>query len=199
MSFIAAAPSEAQEQAADHHRARALRAMTAAVAENGYAATTVADVLVRASMSRRTFYRLFANREECFLAAYDLVNDEAMGLFDSRAAATEDEWEKHLEDALARLLGYLAAHPDRARLLVVEPMAVSAEGLERHERTMRDLARRLSHSRPRASEYGLALEAAVGGVHRVLHARIVEGQAGQLPRLAPELAATIARLVDVAA
>jgi AcrR family transcriptional regulator len=193
-----AAPPEAEEQAADHHRARALAAMTAAVGENGYAATTVADVLACASMSRRTFYRLFANREECFLAAYDLVRDEAIGLFRPRAAATGREWAEHVEDALSRLLGYLADHPDRARLLMVEPVSAGTAGLERHERTMGDLARRLSRSHPRADGHGLVLEAAVGALHRVLHARIVQGRARQLPYLAAELAATIARLVDAA-
>ena len=46
--------------------------MAQVVAEKGYAATTVADVVERAGVSRRTFYEQFADKEACFLAAYDV-------------------------------------------------------------------------------------------------------------------------------
>ena len=52
--------------------------MAEAVGERGYTETTVRDVLERARMSRRTFYELFDNREECFLAAYDQARSELM-------------------------------------------------------------------------------------------------------------------------
>jgi AcrR family transcriptional regulator len=47
-----------------------LLGMVEAVADKGYAKTTVADVLTRARASRETFYEHFANKQECFLAAY---------------------------------------------------------------------------------------------------------------------------------
>src|SRR2546422_8181420 len=52
-------------------RERMLRAMAEAVSELGYANTPVAEVLRRAGVSRETFYEQFANKEDCFLAAYD--------------------------------------------------------------------------------------------------------------------------------
>ena len=45
--------------------------MADAVAENGYAATTIADVVSRAGVSRKTFYEHFDGKQECFLALYD--------------------------------------------------------------------------------------------------------------------------------
>ena len=45
--------------------------MAQVVSDKGYAATTVADVVERAGVSRRTFYEQFADKEACFLAAYD--------------------------------------------------------------------------------------------------------------------------------
>jgi AcrR family transcriptional regulator len=53
-------------------RGRLIDAMAQVVAEKGYAATTVADVVERAGVSRRTFYEQFADKEACFLAAYDV-------------------------------------------------------------------------------------------------------------------------------
>src|SRR6478752_2700016 len=51
-------------------RARLLQATTEAVAAQGYVKTTVADIIARAGVSRATFYQLFRDKEDCFLAAY---------------------------------------------------------------------------------------------------------------------------------
>ena len=62
----------ARETVVASQRARLIDAMAQVVAEKGYAATTVADVVERAGVSRRTFYEQFADKEACFLAAYDV-------------------------------------------------------------------------------------------------------------------------------
>lgn len=175
-------------------RRRALAAMAAAVGERGYNDTTVRDVLIRARMSRRTFYELFDNREQCFLAAYDAARQELMQHLE-RHRVPGEAWSDHARAVLATALGFLARGPDVARLLVVEPVSAGARGLERHERTMRELADRLAasltsdeHARAGAGEdLHLRCEATVGALHRVVHSRIVEGRAGELPDLAPDL------------
>lgn len=173
-------------------RRRALAAMAAAVGERGYTDTTVRDVLIRARMSRRTFYELFDNREQCFLAAYDAARQELLHQLD-RHREPGEPWRDHARAVLASALAFLARGPDVARLLVVEPVSAGARGLERHEGTMRELADRLAASFT-SSEHAsagddlrLRCEATVGALHRVVHARIVEGRAGQLPDLTPDL------------
>src|SRR3977135_2675206 len=64
-----------REEVEVSQRARLLQAATEAVAELGYVKTTVADVLARAGVSRATFYQLFRDKEDCFLAAYQLNAD----------------------------------------------------------------------------------------------------------------------------
>src|SRR5436190_2182446 len=59
-----------REEVASSQRARLLRAMAEVAAEKGYANTVVADVIARAGVSRRTFYELFRDKQDCFLAAY---------------------------------------------------------------------------------------------------------------------------------
>src|SRR5690242_3020391 len=61
----------AREAVMASQRGRVLEAMVKAVAEKGYAATTIADVVARAGVSRRTFYEQFRDKEACFLAAFD--------------------------------------------------------------------------------------------------------------------------------
>ncbi|HET8672858.1 MAG TPA: helix-turn-helix domain-containing protein, partial [Thermoleophilaceae bacterium] len=64
-----------REEVFASQRGRMLDAMARAVAEKGYASTTVRDVIGRARVSRETFYEQFANKEKCFLAALDTAAD----------------------------------------------------------------------------------------------------------------------------
>src|SRR3954462_5974198 len=98
----------------ESQRGRMLDAMAAAVAEKGYAATTVADVIKRAGVSRKTFYEQFRDKEDCFLAAYDMGVDLLLGAL--REAGGEEE--DLVERARRRTRAYLetlAAEPDFAR------------------------------------------------------------------------------------
>ena len=179
----------------DANRRRALVALAASVGEQGYPDTTVSDVLRRARMSRRTFYDLFNNRAHCFLAAYDHARRGAFASLDHRGDPNEP-WADQLAGTLAQILEYLAARPHYARLLVVDSVSVGPPGVERHERTMRELAELLAHCHPHreSSQLRLRCEASVGAVHRVVHARIVEGRADELPTLAPQLAGLVQEL-----
>jgi AcrR family transcriptional regulator len=172
--------------------------MAASVGEQGYAGTTVGDVLRRAGMSRRTFYQLFRNREDCYLAAYDTALAGAMERLALEPAPPGGR-RGRVEAALAALLEYLAAEPGLARLWLVEAPSVGPSGLERHERTMRQLAERLAElSAPGQGATGgqatVRLEAGAGAVHRVVQARLLDGRAHELPGLASELAGVVREL-----
>ena len=182
------------------NRHRALAAMADAVGEQGYPETTVRDVLERARMSRRTFYQLFDNREDCFLATYDHARSEALAAWLGDGNRPGEPCPRPFASLLTDILHYLATKPDFARVLIVEPAAAGALGVERHERTMLELAEGLARSRgPDAAELGpdelrLRCEASVGAVHRVLAARIVQGRASDLPGMAGELAGLVRAL-----
>jgi AcrR family transcriptional regulator len=185
----------------DAHRRRAVAAIASAVEEHGYAATTVEDILNRARMSRRTFYQLFRNREECFLAAYDAALEEAMDRLALAHSGNGESWARRVERALVALFEYLASEPGLARVWLVEAPSVGAAGIERHERTMSRLAERLAVLRREADSgrrnggSAVDFEASVGAVHRVVQARLLDGRAGELPELAPHMAGVVRGLV----
>src|SRR6476659_5078578 len=88
--------SLSRDEVVASQRGRMIEAMAETVAEKGYAATTVADVVARAGVSRKTFYEHFADREECFLAAYDAAVDALFARVAERVAtgAPEgDDWQ----------------------------------------------------------------------------------------------------------
>src|SRR4051795_2217185 len=86
-------------------RGRMLGAMADAVAGKGFAATTVADVVAGAGVSRKTFYEHFRDKEECFLAAYDTGVDLVL---DAIVAARPQQGEYTWIDLMrARVHAYL--------------------------------------------------------------------------------------------
>jgi len=171
-------------------RERMLRAMADAVAERGYAATSVADVLKRAGVSRRTFYEQFANKRDCFLAAYD----EAVSLVMARvrtAYAGPGAWEARLAAGFTAFLEYLATEPSFARMCVVEVLAAGQDALERRDRALADFAKLIAQSHRDAPETDTVplvyFEVMVGGIYHVVHGRIVRGDVDALSELLPDL------------
>lgn len=173
------------------HQDRAIQAMAHAVADRGYAHTTVEDVLRRAGMSRRTFYRLFDNREECFLATYDALQEE---LFDVLRAASANGG-PHLEGALGALLDHMADRPEVAHVLLTEPAATGASGLDRHVKAMALLQRRLAAALALDdADARVAGAAAIGAISHVIQSHVWSGDAAALRGLAPDLARLLHRL-----
>src|SRR3954464_3487417 len=121
-----------REQVETSQRERLLLAMCEAVAERGYVATSVADVIARARVSRETFYRYFADKQACFHAAHDRgVEIPLAQMGDAPRPGTEAALRERLDRATARYLEVLAAHPAIARTFLVEVYAAGPESLRR--------------------------------------------------------------------
>jgi AcrR family transcriptional regulator len=176
--------------ARDTQRDRLLHGMAQTVARRGYAATPVAEVLKAAGVSRRTFYEQFADKEDCFLAAYDAI----MAVCSERLVAAYhagEKWEDGIALAYDALLRTLAAEPDFAHLGVVDVLAAGPRALARREATLRRFARFIDFTRERAPAGAtpptLVGQAIVGGIHELVHSKLVRGQAARLPELTDEL------------
>ena len=136
-------------------RGRLVDAIAHVVAEKGYAATTVADVVERAGVSRRTFYEQFADKEACFLAAYDLGLAVVLGRI---GAAVEvhpgSGWRRQARSGVEAFLALLASEPAFARALQVEILTAGPAALERRAGMLVMFAGvwRNVHERARAEE-----------------------------------------------
>jgi len=124
-----------REAVAASQRGRLLDAMAQIVAEKGYAATTVADVVERAGVSRRTFYEQFADKEACFLAAYDVGLAVVLGrIRDAVETGTAASgWRGRARAGVEAFLALLASEPAFARALQVEILTAGPAALERRD------------------------------------------------------------------
>ena len=111
-------------------RARLMRAMAEATAENGYVQTSVADVLRRARVSRETFYQQFGSKQDCFIAAYEQAASTVLAMLEREAAFGEAPLERFAR-GIELYLNTLASEPAFARLFMVEVYAAGDEVLAR--------------------------------------------------------------------
>ena len=121
----------AREEVLASQRARMLEAMAHAVAAKGYAATTVADVVGGAGVSRKTFYEHFQDKEECFLAAFDAGVGVLVNAVERATLEASGEWRNHIRAGVRAYLSTLAAVPDFARTFLIEVLAAGPRALAR--------------------------------------------------------------------
>jgi AcrR family transcriptional regulator len=176
-------------QVADIQRSRLLAAAVRAVDELGWANTTVADVVARSRVSRRTFYELFANREECLGAVLDDILGSLAGEL-AGAGMEGVEWRVRVRRGLGAILGFFDREPVLARVCVVQALSAGPEVLERRERVLAGLAGVVDEGR--ASSRGaqctpLTAEGLVGAAFGIVYARLLKGERQPLTGLLGEL------------
>jgi AcrR family transcriptional regulator len=154
-------------------RGRLLDAIAQVVAEKGYGPATVADVIERAGVSRKTFYEHFRDKEACFLAAYD--TGVAVLLATMREAG----------DTRARVRAYLetlAAEPAFARTFLIEVAAAGARALRRRREVHDAFAAFVTEAAPGPVPDHVAL-AAVGATQELVTRWVEDGRTAELPAL----------------
>lgn len=174
-----------------------LRAVIAVVAEKGYAASTIADVVGAARVSREVFYAHFAGKEECFVEACD---DGCELMFDRVAQAQRSEPVAAgpvplLAAGVRAYLRFLLEEPEFARAFLLEALAAGPLAVERRRavhgrfaamtRTWHDRARSAHPEWPAAPDE--AYLAVVGAFHELVAERLREERPDRLLDLEPPI------------
>lgn len=171
-------------------RSRMLAAAAHAVEELGYACATVAHITRRAKVSRRTFYELFCNREECLIAALEDVVERIRGEL-SAAGLERLAWRERIRGGLWVILCFFDREPVLARFCVVQALRGSQAVLERREEILADLARVIDEGRlegARGEECPpLTAEGLVGAASALIYARLLRRGSEPLTELMGDL------------
>lgn len=171
------------------HRSRLLEGMAIAVAQKGYAETTIADIVREASVSRRTFYEHFATKADCLVALYEAASHNALKVL-SGAIAQPQQWEQRVEQALRAYLECMASNPVLMRTLFVEILHLGAPGLAARRRVNQEIADYMLEVVGRDRVTPELAMAVVGGIHELVLQAIEQGrveQLGELTHTASEL------------
>lgn len=178
---------------ASNQRERLLDAIANVVAEKGYASTRVADITDYAGVSRKTFYELFTDKEECFIAAFDTINELLMDrMAQALADLSDGNWRVQVRALLGEFLRFLAGEPAFARMCIVEVLGSGAAGLARRDAAIEAFFPIVDHiprSQPGAEQWLAPLTPVfvTGGILEVIYAAIRRGDIATLPELEDDL------------
>ncbi len=178
-------------EVARNQRIRMYGAMVEAVATVGYHRTSVKQVISLAGVSRRAFYEQFANKEECFLAAFDLIAARWVKRVNDAYVTAEGDLEERLHVAFAAYGGEIQANWKGAGLVMLQAQTVGAQGLAHVRRAAITFEQMLSSSfahAPSASPLPIPIvRGIVGGIHEVISSRLRDGRGEDIPTLTEEL------------
>jgi AcrR family transcriptional regulator len=171
----------------ESQRERLLNGVVEAVAEHGYNATTIGAITEAAGISRRTFYEHFRDKQDCFLAAYEMIDEHVRGAM-LAAGDPGAAWPERVGDRLAALLDFLSRDLAVARFYLVEPLAAGGEPAGRYRDAMQLLAATLRPPEtPAGRDAEVRDQALMGGIATLISRRLKAGEAQRLPELLPEL------------
>lgn len=187
---------EAVEQS---QRNRILLALTEVVASKGWATTSVTDIVARAGVSRATFYNLFDDRLDCFLAANEIAYEVLMASMRQRVEDLETErslgFEERISALLTAYLESLASNPGLARVFLVEVYAAGPKAIEQRRKAFDEFVNLfLSAQTPASEQERMVTEVVVAAVSSFVTNAVAADDIDSLGELHAQVMAVVERL-----
>jgi AcrR family transcriptional regulator len=163
-------------QISEIQRVRILTAAAEIVGERGYAGMSVARVTARAGVSRRTFYDLFDDREDCFMAVFEDAVTRAARVA-QEAAAAQQGWREQVRAGLSGLLEFAGDERVLGTLVIVHALGCGPNVLACRARRLGPLITFIDQGRRQTKTTTdpppMTAEGVVGAVLSVIHARML--------------------------
>jgi AcrR family transcriptional regulator len=149
------------ERIAGVQRARMVSAMVDVSCELGAGSVSVADVVDRSGVSRRTFYEIFADKDDCLLASFE----HALAVATERVLQDYDPgagWVERIRHGLVGFLSFLDEEPRLGRMLMVESTAAGASVTRRRVEAIAALPGIVDQGRAQSKTGGAGLPGLTG-------------------------------------
>jgi len=195
-------PRMNRDEVFSSQRGRLLEAVAFAVVEKGYNDVTIGDIVDRARASRTTFYRHFAGKEPCFVAAFDA----SVAFLFNRIASAQPAgagWDDLLRAQIGAYVGTLVEEPVLARAFIVDVMSAGDAVRRRRNDVQREfvayvrgiceLAMQQDPTLTMPSDFLLAT--LVGGIDDVIAGQIIENGPAVLPAFTADIIAAITLVI----
>jgi AcrR family transcriptional regulator len=179
----------ADRVAADQRR-RLLEALPQVVAEGGFEAATVNQIVKLAQVRRNSFYEQFEDTRDCFAAAYEIAQERLLGVLTFQCYTRADLADR-IGSALGAGLDLLASEPVFTRLIFIEAPAAGGDIAVRHHKWLDRYGRMLHFAaigNADATSPKVSVEPAiVGGIISRIKQLVLASQTTSLRELCPEL------------
>jgi AcrR family transcriptional regulator len=176
-----------REQVRTDQQLRIVVGMAEAMRVRGYVGTSVAEIIKRAGVSRETFYQLYDDKLDAFLAAFDLVGEVLLAQIGDGLDDLDQPMDR-LERSLSAYLDTLAEHPGYARLFLVEVHAAGPEAMARRTAIQQRIVDALADLLGARSEAGrFTCQVLVAAVSAMVTGPLVADDLDALRALGPQI------------
>jgi AcrR family transcriptional regulator len=169
-----------------NQRERIFDAIARLTARNGYQELSLDDIAAAAAISLQTFYSHFENKEEAFLATFEVGHTRAKAAV-NRALVHQTNWIEGVRAGALALLEFLASEPALAHLSCVDMLIAyphfAGRMAEANAAYAALLDMDLGEGAPSQPSTQIVNEAIVGGVFELLYDYILRGHTRRLPEL----------------
>jgi AcrR family transcriptional regulator len=193
-----------REQVEASQRTRLLQATIELGTERGFASLTLSDIVQRAGVARSTFYEYFADKQQCYLEAFDYAADRLLEHVLAIGPPPAGDFASPVDGYIARLLELALEEPGLVRLVATDAEALGPAAAERQRAirnrladglvTLRDYLRR-DHPKLAPITHVRAL-AIVGAITEAVQHTFYTSGINALPQLQPELATIVLALLE---
>ena len=184
------------EAVRESQRERLMIALVEVVDRQGLPASTVADLIDRAHVSRAAFYEQFADLQDCFLATVDTHNARVGAQVLSAYNTPGLEWPERVRAAAQALQRAIDIWPAAARVCLADVLTAGDAAGERHEQAIALVRQLLRDARAATGQRGAvskrAAVAATGALRGVLREHLAEPRRATTSEAAPQLAEEVA-------
>ncbi len=181
-----APPSEVER----NQRERLFAAIVACVAERGFAATSVEDLVELSGVSRRSFYDYFGDKAECLREALEVVLGLALQGLENASGESLEEISLRRYLVLAE---FAVSQPAASKVILNDVFGAGPEAVESVMKALHEYEKLIRKSFEASPDHagippGL-ITARLGGVVEISRARLRAGKAADLPGLGDDIVA----------
>jgi AcrR family transcriptional regulator len=173
------APNEASANGDGHgagdERGRLLEQALRLVVLEGYRELSAPQIADAANVPIDAFFELFTGKDDCFLAALDMLGDQLQALA-SDPELRGGQWPYAVRRAIGELMGYLAEHPIYAHTIAEGAFAAGPEAAARNRRLTYGIAARLTEGAPDQARSVLVVQGVAGALSHTVRCQVASGQ-----------------------
>ena len=145
------------------------------------------QIAEEADVPMDAFFEMFEGRDECFLAALDMLGDELLGVIGDSGPGSGEAWPRGVRRAMAGLMRYLAERPLYARTIAAGAFAAGPAAAERNREIVRRLTASLVEGAPQPARSSIALDAISGAIGHTIRCQVAAEQIDLLGTLSDHL------------
>jgi AcrR family transcriptional regulator len=167
-------------------RTRLLQGILRLVTREDYRMLSAPQIADEANVSIDVFCEMFADKDECFLAALDMIGDELLAIA-ADPDLVSDDWPRAVRRVLAALTRHLADHPLQAQTLAHEAFFAGTEALERTVELSHSIATLLTEGAPAEAQGSMTTDAVAGAIWHTIRCQVTGGRIQLLAALSDHL------------